>query len=181
VTASPRRAGGAGPIFSSANRSQRKSCAQTASLASIDGAFYGHGRIAWWRFAPQLHDDGWISAADADRLAVLGWFGELIGNTDMHLGNAALRLDDRRPFALLPAYDMTPMRFRPGAGGEVVARDYVVEPPIPESIAHWQRAAKAAQVFWRRCASDERISDPFRAIAADAEKKLVDVMHRWVA
>jgi hypothetical protein len=151
------------------------------SLASIDGAFYGHGRIAWWRFAPQLHDDGWISAADADRLAVLGWFGELIGNTDMHLGNAALRLDDRRPFALLPAYDMTPMRFRPGAGGEVVARDYVVEPPIPESIAHWQRAAKAAQVFWRRCASDERISDPFRAIAADAEKKLVDVMHRWVA
>ena len=131
------------------------------SLASIDGAYYGHGRIAWWRFAPQLSADGWISADDADRLAVLSWFGELIANTDMHLGNVALRLSDRRPFALLPAYDMSPMRFRPGAGGEVVARDYVVEPPIPESLAHWQRAAHAAHAFWQRCARDERISETF--------------------
>jgi len=149
------------------------------SLASIDGAYYGHGRIAWWRFAPQLRDDGWISAADADKLAVLGWFGELIGNTDMHLGNAALRLDQRRPFALLPAYDMTPMRFRPGAGGEVVAREYVVEPPLPESLAHWQRASQAAQMFWHRCIGDERISESFREIAAGAEKKLAEVMRRW--
>ena len=150
------------------------------SLASIDGAYYGHGRIAWWRFAPQLRVDGWISADDADKLAVLGWFGELIGNTDMHLGNAALRLDQRRPFALLPAYDMTPMRFRPGAGGEVVAREYVVEQPLPESLEHWRRASRAAEVFWRRCADDERISRPFRKIAGSAAKKLADVMSRWL-
>lgn len=149
------------------------------SLASIDGAYYGHGRIAWWRFAPQLRDDGWIDSADAERLAIIGWFGELIANSDMHLANAALRLDDRRPFTLLPAYDMTPMRFRPGAGGEVVARDYVVTPPIPESLAHWQRAATAARAFWQRCVDDARMSKGFREIATGAHQKLTDVMKRW--
>lgn len=149
------------------------------SLASIDGAYYGHGRIAWWRLAPQLRDDGWISADDAERLAVLGWFGELIANTDMHLGNAALRLGEQRPFALLPAYDMTPMRFRPGAGGEVVAREYVVEQPLPESFEHWRRASQGAHAFWQRCAGDERISKSFREIAAGAAKKLADAMARW--
>src|SRR5690606_3276911 len=38
------------------------------SLAAIDAAFHGHGRIDWWRYAGELLRDGWLDAADARRL-----------------------------------------------------------------------------------------------------------------
>ena len=38
--------------------------------------------------------DGWLDADDAHALALRGWFGALIGNSDMHLGNVSLVLAD---------------------------------------------------------------------------------------
>ncbi|WP_159015907.1 type II toxin-antitoxin system HipA family toxin YjjJ [Cognatiluteimonas profundi] len=142
------------------------------SLAAIDAAFYGHGRIDWWRLAPQLQRDGWIDADDASRLAVLGWFGALIANSDMHLGNAALTLSDSRPFALAPAYDMLPMHFRPASTGEIVPRDFIVPLPTPEHRDAWQIAAAIALAFWQRTSGDPGISDAFRRICADASVDL---------
>lgn len=142
------------------------------SLAALDAAFYGHGRIDWWRFAAQLQQDGWLSLGDARLLRLFGWYGMLISNSDMHLGNAALRLADVRPLALAPAYDMLPMRFRPASSGDIVERRYEVTMPIPEHKADWLDAARMAQVFWRRVVDDARISVEFRAIAADAHTVL---------
>lgn len=138
------------------------------SLAALDAAFYGHGRIDWWRFAPQLERDGWLDPHAASRLRRIGWFGALIANSDMHLGNVALQLQDTRPLPLAPVYDMLPMTFRPASNGGIVERRYRISLPAPEHRTDWQEAAPVALVFWQRVAIDPRISVAFRAIAADA-------------
>jgi hypothetical protein len=138
------------------------------SLAALDAAHYGHGRIDWWQFARQLQRDQWLNPEDARRLAVLGWFGALIANSDMHLGNAGVMLADNRPLALAPAYDMLPMALCPASSGEVVRRDYSLSLPTPGFRDEWRSAALIAIDFWQRVAQSTAISSGFRAIAADA-------------
>lgn len=142
------------------------------SLAAIDAAFYGNGNTDWWRLAPRLARDGWLDDNDAHRLRVISWFGLLIGNSDMHLGNAALHLGDERPLNLTPVYDMLPMRFRPAKSGAIVERRYEIVFPAPEQKNDWLEAAALGQQFWQRIASDPRVSHQFQAIAIDANTKL---------
>ncbi|MGH8026127.1 MAG: type II toxin-antitoxin system HipA family toxin YjjJ [Pseudoxanthomonas sp.] len=142
------------------------------SLAALDAAFHGHGRLDWWRFAPQLQREGWVDAENSRQLSVLGWFGALIANSDMHLGNAALIPTDARPLTLAPAYDMLPMHFRPAASGEVVPRDYAVFLPTPEFRDDWRVAATMALAFWRQVADTAAISGTFRRIAEGASASL---------
>jgi hypothetical protein len=148
------------------------------SLAALDAAFYGHATIEWWRVAETLRRDGWLNGEHAARLRVLGLFGALIGNTDMHLGNAALVLADAPPLSLAPAYDMLPMRFRPAASGEVVEREYEVLLPAPELHEEWRLAATIAGDFWHQAATDQQLSVGFRAIAERARAKLANAVTR---
>jgi hypothetical protein len=148
------------------------------SLAALDAAYYGHVRIEWWRFAPELERDGWIDADSARRLRLTSWFGTLISNSDMHLANAALQLTDERPLRLLPAYDMLPMQFRPAPSGEVVERHYDIVLPTPERRDDWQDAARIALRFWERARDDARISPEFRAIADEARTGLDRAIRR---
>lgn len=148
------------------------------SLAALDAAYYGHGRIDWWRFAPELERDGWIDAESARRLRLYSGFGTLISNTDMHLANAALQLTDERPLRLLPAYDMLPMHFRPAASGEVVERHYEVRLPTPEHRDDWHEAARIALRFWERTVDDPRISAGFQALAGEARAALNQAVRR---
>lgn len=138
------------------------------SLAALDAAFYGNGNSDWWRLAPHLVRDGWLDEVNAHRLRVISWFGLLIGNSDMHLGNAALHLADQRPLSLAPVYDMLPMRFRPANSGEIVERRYEIALPAPEQKTDWLEAAPMARKFWRRIADEPRISRQFHVIAIDA-------------
>ena len=142
------------------------------SLAALDAAYYGHGRLEWWRFAPELERDGWLDASGARSLRLASWFGVLIANGDMHLGNAGLRLQDARPLSPVPVYDMLPMNFRPAASGEVVDRAYEVVLPAPEQRDDWREAADMAGSFWERVAADARISAPFREIAQGAREMI---------
>ncbi len=149
------------------------------SLAALDAAYYGHRRIEWWTFARQLHADGWLSAEDAGSLAIRGWFGALIGNTDMHLGNASLVLTDTRPLALAPNYDMLPMVLRPASSGEVVARDIKIPAPLPDQLDRWQTAAVMAQDFWQRVIGNDAISAGFRDIASEHIRTLEAARERF--
>lgn len=149
------------------------------SLAALDAACYGHGRIDWWKFAPQLQRDGWLDADDARTLALRGWFGALIGNSDMHLGNASLFLGDTRPLALAPSYDMLPMALRPASTGEIVARTLAVVPPLPEQRDLWAEAARMAQDFWQRVEADAGISDDMRRIAATQAQSVAAALARF--
>ncbi len=148
------------------------------SLAALDSAYYGHGRIDWWQFARQLQRDRWIGADDARRLSLYGWFGALIGNSDMHLGNAGLVLGSERPLALAPAYDMLPMMFRPASNGEVIERRYTPPLPTPDHHDTWRQAAAMALEFWTRVAQAGTVSADFRAIARSAGQQLARALQQ---
>ncbi len=147
------------------DRSARGGRHGVVSLAALDAAFHAFGRVDWWRYADTLLRDRWLDADDAARLRLLGWFGALIGNTDMHLGNASLLLADAPPLHLAPAYDMLPMLYRPAAGGEVVTRDFVPPLPTPNQTETWRVAAAMASDYWQRLAALADLSDDFRQIA----------------
>ncbi|MDO4709909.1 MAG: type II toxin-antitoxin system HipA family toxin YjjJ [Pseudomonadota bacterium] len=149
------------------------------SLAAVDAAFYGHGRIDWWRFADELHGDGWLSANDARKLRIIGWFGALIGNSDMHPGNAGLMLGNNRPLALAPVYDMLPMLWRPSAHGEVVARDFQIALPSPQHLEDWRLAAQMALAFWQQAQALAPLSPDFHQIAAICETRLHQAITRF--
>ncbi|MEQ8034877.1 type II toxin-antitoxin system HipA family toxin YjjJ [Xanthomonas sp. WHRI 6106] len=139
------------------------------SLMAIYAAFYRQSELGTWRaLAPMLKRDGWLSPEDAEHLEVISWFGALIGNTDMHLGNAALILADTLPLRLAPVYDMLPMVLRPASSGEIVPRDIEIPAPTVGQFAQWRRAAEMAEQFWQRCIDDDALSDQMHGIATRA-------------
>ncbi len=136
------------------------------SLESFDNAFFGAIETSWMDAATRYRDAGWLSAEDAERLTLLWIFGNMIGNTDMHYGNVSLFLEDTRPLALAPTYDMVPMRYRPDVEGRLPSVALVPVVPLPEAGAVGTRAAALARAFWARMAHEEAVSRDFQSIAA---------------
>jgi hypothetical protein len=137
------------------------------SLEAFDSAFFGELRTSWDEAAVRYRKAGWLAEEEAARLSVLWWFGTLIGNTDMHYGNAGLYLDrTTRPLALAPTYDMVPMLYCPNQEGRLPETPVAPSPPPPESRAEWFRAAGLAREFWLRVSGSGLVSESFRWIAA---------------
>lgn len=149
------------------------------SLAAIDAAFYGEARIPWWRFADMLERDGWLSTDDAIALRRVGWFGALIANTDMHLGNFGLVLTDEVPLRTAPVYDMLPMMLRPNSQGMVTEPGYTVPVPTAGQNLHWLWAAEAALAFWHQVQADSRMEPAVRAFARRAEEDIASMAQRF--
>lgn len=61
----------------------------------------------------RLLQDGVLAAEDARRFARIDAFSRAIGNTDTHLGNYGLLIEDDGRATLAPAYDVVPMVFAP--------------------------------------------------------------------
>lgn len=135
------------------------------SLDTVNAALIGESAMDWPRLAARLVGAGWLSVEDELRVQHLWWFGRLVANTDMHLGNLSFR-PCRGGLALAPAYDMLPMLYAPLAGGEVPDREFRPALPLPAQRAAWRVACEAAIMFWRRASTDRRISEAFRATSA---------------
>lgn len=138
------------------------------TLGSLNTALVGTAAASWPRVAQRLREAGWLSAEDASRIALVWWFGRLIGNTDMHEGNLAFRPG----LVLAPVYDMLPMLYAPLRGGELPSRRYTPALPLPEESSVWRQAAPAAVSYWRTCSEDMQISEDFRQICAENAKVL---------
>jgi hypothetical protein len=136
------------------------------SLEAFDAAFFGQIERSWDEAAGGYERAGWLSRLDAERLSLLWWFGTLIGNTDMHYGNAGVYLGETRPLELAPTYDMVPMLYRPDIEGRLPSETLMVSMPPPEAHICWARAVKLACSFWERMSRTESVSRPFREIAA---------------
>ena len=140
------------------------------TLGSIEAALLGQGPTAWPLAALALQQSGWLTVADTEQVALLWWFGKLIGNSDMHEGNLAFFPGPGAArgagLVLAPAYDMLPMHYAPLRGGELPERTFVPDLPLPTEADQWRRAADAAARYWHRCAGDARISADFRRICA---------------
>lgn len=138
------------------------------SLLALDAAFVGDGARDWSLAAERMADIGWITADTATHIARLWWFGQLIGNSDMHPGNLGFHLVDAGPLAMAPAYDMLPMSLAPSRTGAAPA-PLPVQPRAPEragQVPHLAWAAEVAAQFWREVAGSNRVQDPaLRAVA----------------
>ena len=141
------------------------------SLETAHAALLGDASRDWTALAARLARQGLLAPDDEQAIARLWWFGRLIGNTDMHLGNLAFR-PLQGLLALAPAYDMLPMLHAPLPGGEVPLRAFEVPLPLPLQRAAWHAAWGAAQDFWREAAEDARISAGFRALCAGHLRQL---------
>ncbi len=150
-----------------------------ASLASIDAALYGQGDSAWWQLADQLERDRWLSAEDARVIRRVSWFGALIANVDMHLGNFGLMLNDGLSATVAPVYDMLPMLLRPDSQGQVMRREFT--PPVPAAgqAEYWRWGAEAAVEFWRGVQGAEAIEVDVRRFAEGAEQAILGLVRRF--
>jgi serine/threonine protein kinase HipA of HipAB toxin-antitoxin module len=122
---------------------------------------------SWSETAARLCEQSIIGEDTRNQIQFLELFGRLIGNSDMHLGNLSLLTDGVRAQRLAPVYDMLPMCYAP-RHGEIQPRRLDLPEPHPSMATAWQAASEIALAFWREVAADERISDGFRAIAAEA-------------
>lgn len=116
------------------------------SLAALDAEFVGRGG-PWPEITTALAAAGHIRREAADRAHLLWAFGHLIGNTDMHGGNLSFISDPGRPYAIAPAYDMTPMAFAPRRSGGLP--DAIPAPDIRPGITPdtWRSALDLARSF----------------------------------
>jgi len=134
------------------------------SLSAIDSALYGR-LDNWIESASRLRRDRRIDAATLEAVRLVATFGSLIANTDRHFGNLALFDEYAGSFRLAPVYDMLPMLFAP-EHDQVTARAFDPPDPVTESLRAYGRARALAELFWRTCARDARISEGFRSICA---------------
>jgi hypothetical protein len=132
------------------------------SLQAIDAEFTGIGG-GWPEVMDALLKKDLVSWQHVYEAEFLWRFGCLINNTDMHLGNLSLAIEGN-VFRLLPLYDMCSMGFSPKSGGEVSPYNFV--PREPKRVNLSEKAVDhvktMAHDFWKRVASDGRISDEFK-------------------
>ncbi|MBI2515656.1 MAG: type II toxin-antitoxin system HipA family toxin YjjJ [Opitutae bacterium] len=137
------------------------------TLHAAEAGLVSEAAENWPAVAGALLGSGFLAPDDAAALRRRWCFGRLIANTDMHLGNAALWFDPPAPLRLAPSYDMLPMLYAPGPQGEIVPREFRLAPPAPALREDWRQVLPWAVEFWRRLASDARVSDDFRRIAVN--------------
>ncbi|MEE9331590.1 MAG: type II toxin-antitoxin system HipA family toxin YjjJ [Methylophilaceae bacterium] len=146
------------------------------SLASIDSAFIGSADDNWGTPVTQLVRRGLTTQATIDETLIIAWFGRLIGNTDMHLGNLSFTFEynenETATLKLTPVYDMLPMLYKPLAGGEVPNKTFTGKLPLPQEQAQWEIAHSTALLFWLTASQDTRISQGFRDICTQNHQQL---------
>ena len=158
---------GGGRIFLEAERFDRTAQGRIGmvSLMVYDNEYVGE-MDNWAATANRMLARGLLTAQDARTLRLLEAYGVLIANTDRHYGNISLILRDD-DWTLSPTYDMLPMLYAP-MGGELVERDFAARPlqPTAATLPEWEQARTLATAFWQAAASDQRVSEGFRAIAS---------------
>lgn len=129
------------------------------TLTSLDAEFVGDAASPWPVLAARLATSGVITAEAAEVAMVLYAFGVLIGNTDMHNGNLSFVSEHGRPYQIAPAYDMLPMAFRPGSGGNL-PDDLPPGKLLPcVAPATWRQVADLAETYLTMMRADARFTE----------------------
>ena len=136
------------------------------SLGAMDAEFVGIGAGVWPDMVRRLAVDGHILSEAYTGACLLWAFGTLIGNSDMHSGNLSFVSEHGRPYALAPAYDMTPMAFAPRSGGGLP--DTLPEANIRACVGNetWQRGEALARLFLARVVEASGFSQRFEPCVA---------------
>ena len=145
----------------------------------LDAAFIGSGHGDWPKVLEKLVALGIVPKAVVQEVLVLWWFGRLIANNDMHLGNLSFQFAQHEgqelSLRLSPAYDMLPMLYAPLSGGELPLRQFTVALPLPQQVTAWQIAYEAALCFWQLVSEHDGISLSFREIGQINLQQLIQI------
>ncbi len=159
---------GGGRTFLEVDRFDRQGALGRSPVVSwfaINAAVVGQLGKPWPDALAALLPMKWLTRDTVEQVRRLWWFGQLIGNTDMHDGNLSFIPEQNASsaqFQLAPVYDMLPMAYAPVRGVELPPSQYQPRLPLPAEATAWTVAARSAQTFWERAASDSRISADFR-------------------
>ncbi len=143
------------------------------SLECLANEYLGD-RESWTKAAAALSGGATpyvLPPQEASRLRWLDAFGQLIGNTDRHLGNVGFIVRDGRTLQVAPAYDMLPMVLAPSAE-QVVERRFVPAGPTGTNLAEWTEAAPWAARYWREVAATPHLDPAFGRVADEALRDL---------
>ncbi len=132
------------------------------SMQAVDAEFTGAGSN-WVAVMNALNNLKLVNREDVKTVEKLWSFGRLINNTDMHLGNLSLSVENDL-FRLLPIYDMCSMGFAPRAG-EVTFPNFslpALEGEVSLSSNEVNIIRDMAEDFWDEIMNDDRISEDLR-------------------
>jgi len=139
------------------------------SLFAINSEFVGLAQ-GWSKVAKQMRQNKLINSEDERDCIWNEFYGHWIGNSDMHLGNLSMTVNDVG-FELLPTYDMLPMMYVP-VRGEIIERQLTLPVRPMKHADLWQSSGEVAGEFWLSVTEDESVSDEFRRIAFNNVEKI---------
>ena len=146
------------------------------SLRAIDNEYIGLG-TNWTDVSSRLLADHLLSQEEVRRIRWLDTFGQLIGNTDRHLGNVSCFVEAPGQFRLAPIYDMLPMIFAPD-GAHLVNREFKPAPPTATNLDVWADAARHALTYWDALVSSSDLSEDFRQRCVTCREQLAALIAR---
>ena len=143
------------------------------TFAALDGDL-GMQDKNWTAVSRELGRLGHLSKQDINTVEILDLYGTLIANTDRHHGNIALTWTFHGRHALLNAYDMLPMLYRPTAHGEIVDRVWIPNLGSGLELRHLKQCCEMAHQFWTDVFNDARISNEFKQ---DVARRHLDALN----
>ena len=145
------------------------------SIGAAHSGFCQGSYIHWASTCDDLVRQNRLSSEDAGRMRDILMFGRLIGNADMHSGNAGLFVKGnslqemlKGNFSLAPVYDMLPMRWKPDAMMGLF--DY--EPFEADYAMASKDVRRMAQTFWTTVSSHPLISKPLQSVAREMRTRM---------
>jgi hypothetical protein len=149
------------------------------TLFALNNEYLG-GSNGWTAAVPALRKAPFrLSESDARNLRWLDTFGQLIANTDRHLGNVAFFVERNGRLRLAPTYDMLPMALAPPPASETVTpRVFATTPPSSSNLDVWPDAAEWAMQFWREVQGEPALDETVREYAVQAERAIGAMVER---
>lgn len=145
------------------------------SIGSVHAEFLKGGYTNWPVSCFELARRGRLPNDHAEDVGSIFQFGRLVGNNDMHSGNASLFVEGDNlkeilmgHFKLAPVYDMLPMRWKPHPLMEI----YPYEAFDADYSAIGLKVRKAAQCFWLKVSNHPDVSSALQAISVTMASKM---------
>lgn len=147
----------------------------TVALGAAHHAFVKGSLVNWPSTCDALVRQGRLDRASAESIHGIFQFGKLIGNSDMHFGNASLFVEGeslkeiaKGQFQLTPVYDMLPMRWKPDQiNGAAPYEPFEVDFTLADETTRC-----AAKAFWLSVSIDDFISEDLREVALVMSEKM---------
>ncbi len=145
------------------------------AATSIHDEFIKIPRQNWVVTCAALAAQKLLSANDLHSVACQYFFGQYIGNTDMHFGNLSFFVNDvvKPTFTVTPAYDMLPMMWRPSVhSGELDASPVKQQHQIAGYAAQALAAREWAIDYWERATKLQALSSALAEASCANVKRL---------